>query len=92
MRRDGMAPSHRILTNATGCKRHEKTRKAREQTCRQGAFRGRKRPQPAGATEALSKNFFQFYFFRAIFALAGFVSALKLRRLAKFIALLCDCI
>ena len=66
----------RMLTKSTDCQRDEKACKTRKQTCRQGSLHGVSDRRLHVQLTQEAKIASDFSLFRAIFAFAGFVSAL----------------
>lgn len=64
------------MTKSTDCRRDATACRTGKQTCRQGRLHGRKQPQAACATQE-AEIAPDFFFIRAVFAFAGFVSTLK---------------
>ena len=69
-------PRRRMLTKSTDCQRDEKACKTRKQTCRQGSLHGVSDRRLHVQLTQEAKIASDFSLFRAIFAFAGFVSAL----------------
>ena len=70
-------PRRRMLTKLTDCQRDEKACKSRKQTCRQGSLHGVSDRRLHVQLTQKAKIAPDFSLFRAIFAFAGFVSALS---------------